>query len=237
VSTTEFVYQGNELDLFRHAENWKRYWSAQVRPYLGERVLEVGAGTGVNTPYLKNGNGAREWVCLEPDGNMAATIEARRQAKELAVTRVITGTIADIPSTAFFDTILYIDVLEHIEDDAAEVAAAARRLRPGGSLVVLSPAYAWLFSPFDAAIGHYRRYSAASLRAVARSELELVSLKHLDSIGMVASMGNRFVLKSEIPSLSQITLWDRFIVPISRFVDPLLANRFGKSIMAVWRRR
>jgi 16S rRNA A1518/A1519 N6-dimethyltransferase RsmA/KsgA/DIM1 with predicted DNA glycosylase/AP lyase activity len=70
MNTTGFVYEGNELELFRHAENWRRYWSAHVKPYLGQRVLEVGAGIGVNTPFLNKD--ALEWVALEPDRNMAA---------------------------------------------------------------------------------------------------------------------------------------------------------------------
>ena len=75
MSAAEFVYEGNELELFSRAENWKRYWSAHIRPHLGQRVLEVGAGTGVNTPFLNKG--ASEWVCLEPDRNMAAMLVER----------------------------------------------------------------------------------------------------------------------------------------------------------------
>jgi 2-polyprenyl-3-methyl-5-hydroxy-6-metoxy-1,4-benzoquinol methylase len=234
MSATHFVYEGGELDLFKRAENWKRYWSGQVRPHLGARVLEVGAGIGVNTPYLNHG--AEEWVCLEPDRNMAALLVARQRAKELGATRVIAGTIADLPREPSFDSIVYIDVLEHIEDDAAEIAAGAARLRPGGTLIVLSPAHAWLYSPFDAAIGHYRRYSAKGLRALACSDLELVNLRYIDSVGMLASMANSFFLKPEMPTLSQILIWDRLMVPVSRLLDPLFLYGVGKSIIAVWRR-
>lgn len=73
-------------------------------------------------------------------------------------------TLAALPRDSRFDTILYIDVLEHIADDRAELVEAARRLNPGGYLVVLSPAHQWLFTAFDAAIGHVRRYTAKSLR-------------------------------------------------------------------------
>ena len=68
-----FVYEGQELELFAHALNWKSYWSTLIKGYLGKRVLEVGAGMGANTPYL-NSNAA-EWVCLEPDERLAASIE------------------------------------------------------------------------------------------------------------------------------------------------------------------
>lgn len=230
-----FVYEGNELELFRHAENWKRYWSAQVRPHLGSRVLEVGAGIGVNTPFLYQG--AAEWVCLEPDSTMAATLAERQRTMPSAGTRTVAGVITDLPQEPSFDSIVYIDVLEHIADDAAEVAAATARLRPNGTLIVLGPAHSWLFSPFDAAIGHHRRYSPGALRALTRPELEVVSLRQLDAVGIMASLANSLLLRSQAPTLSQIMLWDRVMVPMSRLIDPLLAYRFGKSILAVWRRR
>lgn len=235
MSSADFVYQGSELELFARAVNWKRYWSAQVRKHLGQDVLEVGAGNGVNTPYLNRG--AREWVCLEPDKSMAQNLAQRQRANQLPATRVVAGTIADLPATPSFDSIIYIDVLEHIEDDAAEVAEAVQRLRPGGKLVVLGPAHNWLFSPFDKAVGHFRRYSAAELRALTPPELNLVSLRELDSVGILASLANRSALKQDVPTVSQILLWDRFIVPVSRLLDPLLLYNFGKTIMAVWQRR
>jgi 2-polyprenyl-3-methyl-5-hydroxy-6-metoxy-1,4-benzoquinol methylase len=76
----------------------------------------------------------------------------------------VNGTIAALESTGPFDTIIYLDVLEHIADDRAELACAARLLSPQGCVIVLSPAHQFLFSPFDQAVGHYRRYSRATLR-------------------------------------------------------------------------
>src|SRR5262249_1683595 len=133
-------------------------------------------------------------------------------------------------------SIVYIDVLEHIKDDSAEIEAATARLVPNGTLVVLAPAHTWLFSPFDLAIGHYRRYSAKTLRALTRPELKLISLQQLDSVGTIASLANKLMMRSDAPTRSQILLWDRVMVPSSRLLDPLLAYRFGKSIIAVWRR-
>ncbi len=230
---TRFEYRGAELELFSRARNWKQYWSAEIRPYLGPRVLEVGAGIGSNTGLLNQG--ATEWVCLEPDADQARILMARQRGVPGAQT--IVGVIGDIPSVPRFDSIVYIDVLEHIEDDRAEIAAAAARLRPGGALIVLSPAHSWLFSKFDTALGHFRRYSSEALLALTSPELEIVTVRQLDSVGMIASLANRLLLSSAMPTVSQILLWDRVMVPMSRLLDPLLAYRCGKSIIAVWRRR
>ncbi len=133
-----------------------------------------------------------------------------------------------------FDSILYIDVLEHIDADAQEVRDAARYLRPGGHLIVLSPAHEVLFSPFDAAIGHYRRYSRAMLARLTPPSMRIARLRYLDAAGMLASLGNRFLLRSGMPTPDQIRAWDRGLVPISRKVDRVLGYRVGKSALIVW---
>ena len=133
-----------------------------------------------------------------------------------------------------FDTILYIDVLEHIFDDQSELQRASAMLRAGGSLIVLSPAYGCLYTPFDRAIGHWRRYQKQTLEKAAPKECQLDTAIYLDSAGFWASAGNRLFLKQNMPTLRQIHFWDRYLVSISRVLDPLVLHSFGKSILAVW---
>ena len=137
----------------------------------------------------------------------------------------------------FFDSILYIDVLEHIRNDKKEVIKASQHLKANGNLVILGPAHQWLFTPFDAAIGHYRRYSKPTLKAVLPDDIEVIKLAYLDCVGLLASLGNKLVLRQSQPTLKQIKVWDRFMVPISRRLDPALGYRLGKSILLVGRKR
>ena len=190
-----FTYVGDELDLFSAATNWKTYLRARVAPHLGPEVLEVGAGFGGTTRFLCDGT-QRRWVCLEPDPALASRAgESIGRGGLPACCEAAVGTIADLPEGPSFDAILYIDVLEHIEDDAGEVARAAGRLRPGGRLIALSPAHPWLFTPFDEAIGHHRRYTRRTLAALTpASGLELARLDYLDAVGMLASLGNKLLL-------------------------------------------
>jgi hypothetical protein len=147
--------------------------------------------------------------------------------------------MADLNPTEQFDAILYIDVLEHIADDADEMRRAAAHLREGGRCIVLSPAHQWLFSEFDAAIGHHRRYSRKSLKAAGKGvdSLRLERLCYLDSCGLLASTANRLLLRQSMPGLRQILFWDRFLVRGSRLLDPLLFYGAGKSVLGVWTRR
>jgi hypothetical protein len=225
---TDFSYPGSELDVFAHAQNWKRYVASQLRPYLIGQVLEVGAGIGSNMEVCFDGS-QKEWICLEPDVNLAKRIPKKERCQ------IVVGTISDLPAGRKFDSILYYDVLEHIQDDRSELALAANRLSPGGYLSILSPAHQWLYTAFDNAIGHYRRYNKTSLASAGPSSLTLERLRYLDSAGMLASLANRLVMKSASPTVKQIQVWDRLLVPASRVLDPLCRHHLGKSILAVWR--
>lgn len=232
----DFHYVGTELELFSSATNWKQYLRRQVAPYLGRQVLEVGAGLG-GTTRLLCGPGQRSWVCLEPDSTLARSLGEKRDRGELpAFCEVVVGTLADIPADSTFDSLLYIDVLEHIEDDRGELERAAAHVSEGGHLVVLSPAHPWLFSPFDEAIGHFRRYTRTSLAALTPRPLVPTRCVYLDSVGLLASLGNRLLLRHSMPGARQIAFWDRVLVPGSRLVDPLVRYSLGKSVLCVWRR-
>jgi hypothetical protein len=229
-----FTYVGSELDVFSYAHRWKAYWAELLRPYLGPRVLEVGAGIGANIPGLFGGD-VRDWVALEPDTDLARQIERRVASGSLPENvRVTVGRLDALKDQQLYDAILYIDVLEHILDDVGELIRAADLLESHGRLIVLAPAHQWLFSPFDAAIGHHRRYNRSALSAIGPACCRLDLMRELDCIGLLASLANKMLLRQAIPSKKQIEMWDRALVPLSRWVDPLTGYRLGKSILAVW---
>jgi SAM-dependent methyltransferase len=233
---TNYTYVGTELELFSTATVWKSYFRRHVEPFLGARVLEVGAGMGGTTTLLCSPR-QDAWICLEPDAELARALSQAVTRGELPVNcQIVVGTLGQVPPASLFDTLLYIDVLEHIEDDRAELEQAAAHLKPGGYLVVLAPAHPGLFSPFDRAIGHYRRYTRSSLRALTPEGLVMVHSIYLDSIGMLASLGNRLLLSQSMPGPRQIAVWDKVMVHCSRLVDPLLGYSLGKSVLSVWKR-
>ena len=228
-------YVGTELELFRHANNWKAYYHHLLGPYLRGDVLEVGAGAGATTRALCDGS-QTSWFALEPDPALAAQIEAEHRSRPFPICfGVLTGTLEDLPVDRVFDTILYIDVLEHIEDDRGELLRASRHLRPRGRLIVLAPACPSLYSRFDAHIGHFRRYSKRSLARIAPSQLESESLFYIDSVGMLASAANRLLLRASLPTERQLRFWDSVLVPLSRLLDPIIRFRIGKTVVGVWR--
>jgi SAM-dependent methyltransferase len=233
---TAIPYSGNELELFADATVWRAYWQSQIVEFIGKRVLEVGAGLGAVVQSLP-GLAVEQWVALEPDPAMADRLSSL--ARSAALPGFCTprlGTTSDLADDERFDTVLYVDVLEHIEDDRAELARVARHLAPNGTLIVLAPAHQWLFSPFDAAIGHFRRYQLADLLALRPPQLTVARARYLDAAGLLTSLGNKLLLKQSAPTPAQIRLWDRVMVRVSRWLDPVVAFRLGKSVVVVWRK-
>jgi SAM-dependent methyltransferase len=236
MTETGFRYEGSELALFAEAIRWKAYFARILRPFAGASVLEVGAGIGGTTQALCTGAHER-WVCLEPDATLAARLDERIRAGELPpFCERGTGTLQDVPEDERFDTVVYVDVLEHVERDREELEHAVRHLNPGGHLVILAPAHPWLFSPFDEAVGHFRRYTRASLLDLGPPGTRVVLARYLDSVGLLASLANRAVLRKPLPTLRQVRTWDRYLVPCSRVLDPMLGYSVGKTVVVVRQR-
>lgn len=234
---TELSYIGDELAIFALARNWKAYFAVLLAPYIAGRVAEVGAGLGATTEALCDPARVQTWLCIEPDRTMAAELQHRRALGQLPERcEVFSGCLADLPAEPQFDTILYIDVLEHIEDDRRELETAAARLTAHGRVIVLSPAWPHLYSPFDRKIGHHRRYTKRRLADLDVAGLEVEAAYYADCAGYCASLANRLLLRQNLPSPAQVLFWDRRLVPVSRLLDPVFAWKLGRSVIAIWRK-
>lgn len=230
-------YIGNELELFKDAVNWKAYYKSAIDPYIHGDVCEVGAGIGGTTTALLNDK-VNSWLAVEPDESLSSKIAVEIKGHPNAEKVVVVhGILVDIEENKRFDSILYIDVIEHIEADKEEFLKAVNRLKPGGHLIILVPAFNFLYNPFDKAIGHFRRYDKPMLRSLAKdSGVQEKFMKYFDSMGFFASCANKFFINKSTPSKGNISMWDNLLVPFSKFVDPLLLRSFGKSLIGVWQK-
>ena len=200
----------------------------EIAPHLGRRVLEVGAGLGAVTRELvARGHTV---TALEPDPALFARLGA---AGTGATT--VNGTLDDAPVGAQFDTVLYVNVLEHIRDDAHELRRATSLLAPGGNIVVFVPALPALYGTMDEVSGHHRRYRRAELGAVfASAGLELRVLRGFDTVGVVPYWLMYRVLRRRTLGGASVGLYDRVIVPMSRAVGRVTRGRGpGKNLVAV----
>jgi SAM-dependent methyltransferase len=228
-----YQYVGAELELFSAAVGWKRYLQSQLAPFIRGDVLDVGAGLGTTARSLCSPR-HRSWLLLEPDARFKSRLDEISSKCGACDVRAQNGTLSDLAPDLRFDTILYVDVLEHIDDDAGELERARVHLRRGGSLIVVSPAFAMLMSPFDRSLGHIRRYTRRSLTRAFPRTLRQRHVRYLDSVGALAALANRLILRQSMPTPAQVAVWDRVFVSLSRALDPVLHRWFGRSIVAVY---
>jgi Methyltransferase domain len=234
---THIDYIGDELTVCALANRWKRYFCSTIARYTYGKVAEVGAGLGSTTQAICNSCTSESWLCIEPDEKNADRLEELRTQGDLPqYCKIHCGILADLPIKPQFDTILYIDVLEHIEDDYRELTCATSHLTKGGHIIVLSPAWPHLYSSFDRKTGHHRRYTKRSLNAIRIAGLRTDTIFYLDSVGYLASLANKLILNQPLPTESQIMFWDRTMIPFSRVLDPIIGWQFGRSVVAVWQK-
>jgi SAM-dependent methyltransferase len=228
-------YQGKELEIFKKATNWKNYIASMLSSFLSGTVMEVGAGIGSNINFLDQ-NDIQEWFLVEPDPGFGDILSNKIRLGELpAKCRVIQGTISSVPGHLLFNTILYIDVIEHIEEHEKEIETAISHLRPGGFLIILAPAHPGLYSEFDKTIGHYRRYTLQQAQSLFPTDKgTFVKACYIDHVGYFLSFLNRWIFRKSSPSINTVQVWDRWLVPVSRKIDKLFGYRYGKSLLLVW---
>jgi SAM-dependent methyltransferase len=223
------------LEVTREARNYNTWVYGRARPFLGRRILDVGAGIGTFTELaLADG---RDVTALEPDASFAAALEAEFGAHPRA--RIVCATAEAFRDRAPspFDAVISFNVLEHIADDESALQAARDLLRPGGHLLLLVPAHPLLLGDVDRALGHVRRYSRKPFgRLLQAAGFDVETLHHVNPVGALGWLIT-FRLRSwpeEWPR-AQYKTFDR-LVPALRLLDRLPVP-VGLSLWAVARRR
>jgi SAM-dependent methyltransferase len=220
------------LGTARHFFDWVL---DEFEPYLHGSVLEVGAGRGTITRLLADRYPELRLVALEPADNVFGELSSFA-ALSPGVT-ACQATLADYrpDGDRLFDAVMYLNVLEHIEDDAAELRLASAALRPGGAVLVFGPAMEVLYSELDHRAGHYRRYDTDRLRGLLEDAgLEPISVSYFDVLGVLPYLVVYRLLRRDAISGGSMWGYDRVLIPLSRLVQKAVpAPPLGKNVIAV----
>jgi glycosyltransferase involved in cell wall biosynthesis len=206
----------------------------KIAPYLGQRVLEVGSGTGNMTPYLLG----RELVVVSD--NNPRYLALLRNTFERTPNVAVCSLALDSPDLCSlaefrFDTIVVLNVLEHIADDVRTLVRLREILEPNGRVVVISPILMRLFSPMDRALGHFRRYERGELDAkLVQAGFTIERVSYYNIPGMIGWYLNfRILRRRTVPGFqSRLNDW---LVPVLRF-EERLRPRIGMSVLVVGRK-
>lgn len=210
----------------------------QFRPWLGQRILEVGCGVGGIVSLL----GRRECIFgIDVDPEVLAharerfrdRLECRFAVADLG--RLTAEELAELERQRF-DTVLCINVLEHVRDDIGALQTLERLLVPGGTLALLVPAHLALYGPYDRVDGHWRRYDKAYLRTLlSHTSLRLVRLHYFNAVGAIGWWVRYRWLRKQVHDQSHFGRMNR-LLPIVRPLESWLRPPFGLSLVAVCRR-
>lgn len=219
------------LETLSQAENFNAQVWGRVEPYLGKRVLEVGMGIGIFTERLLAGRELVVGVEL-----VAEFLDAARERLSgrpgLEMHQADMG--AGIPSflaDRTFDTIVCMNVLEHIEDDERTLRDFRTLLAPGGRLVLVVPQYPWLYNGLDSNDGHFRRYTRADLRAkLERAGLPVEATGQFNMTAIAGWFVNGTLLgRKDLPT-GQMKLYD-VLAPLLFRLEALIGPPLGLSLL------
>ena len=220
------------LETLERAENYNRWVVSLVRPHLGDDPVELGSGLGYQTRLLLSA-GVPRVTLSEPTAEAVEELEQRYARDPRVRCRVID--MADPPSGTH-SAAYAINVLEHVPDDVGALARTKALVRDGGKVVVFVPAFPIGMSRFDREIGHYRRYTRASLRAVfLEAGLEPEVVRYVNAPGLLAWIVWMRLLRRRPADGWALTLWDRWVVPLTRALERRREPPFGQSVFGVGR--
>lgn len=218
-------YEGTAvLETMAEAANYNAWLAgvviAEARAAAGGRVLDFGAGCGTTAGAVTAAGFAVD--CVEPDGCLRERLRAAGLPAHAA-----------LPDDRRYDFIYSLNVLEHVDEDRRQLRALRSALRPGGRLLLYVPAFMCLYSAFDRAVGHRRRYRRGDLCArLADAGFTVTSAAYADSLGFLAGLAYR-VAGPRDGSLDRrgLTLYDRAVFPLSRRLDRVTGRLVGKNLL------
>lgn len=223
-------YTGTDnLEIMSCAVNYNAYLlglvEREARP--GMALLDFGAGIGTFAARL--GERGHQVLCIEPDARQAAMIEARGLRNHRA--------LADCAPESI-DLAYSFNVFEHIEADVQAMAELRRVLKPGGRLLAYVPALQWLYTSMDAKVGHVRRYTRASLQgALSEAGFTVQHCHYADSVGVAATLAYKLFGRADGAINEQaLKTYDRFVFPLSRWIDRATGRVGGKNVWALAQR-
>jgi SAM-dependent methyltransferase len=232
MSDVEFTYSGTELDALAEVRNYYAWVLHHLRPHIGRNVVEVGAGIGTFSRFVLRGTGVREMVLIEPAVNNFPVLE-QRFAEEPRV-RLIHGYLEDVDELLGADSLIAVNVLEHVPDDERFLAAAHTHLRDGGKILLFVPAMPLLFGTLDEAFDHFRRYTGPELDArLQRAGFRNIQLRRMNALGVLSWWIAGRLLRRRTLAPRHVRLYDRWLIPVIRRMESAWEPPFGQNLLAI----
>jgi len=221
------TYNGWELDSFDKAKNFRKYQFEIISKYIRGETAEVGAGTGLNVKYyIKN---AKRLNIFEPSKKLFKILEANLNNSKIFKFNKIFNLQKNK-----YDTIIYLDVIEHIKNDKIEVLKAFKSLKKNGHLIINVPAFQFLYSQFDREVGHFKRYNEKDfIKMFYNVNYSKIIFKKYDILGFILSFISKILNTNVKKNFSQKIWFWNLLIPMSKIIDKITFNLLGKSLLII----
>jgi SAM-dependent methyltransferase len=216
--------------------NYNNWVFSMYKDYVGKRILDIGSGYGTFINFVSD----REYVAaIEPSEECYKYLTA-----EFSKNKHIDIFKSDVNDPATLrtlrekkiDTVICLNVLEHIEDDKKVLRNINGLLVPGGKFILFVPALRAIYGTLDEALGHYRRYDKKELELMLEEAgFKIVKSRYVNFTGAFSWFLYSRVLKAKSPAEKRIIFYDRFVVPVVSLIENFIRLPFGQSILIIAR--
>lgn len=246
METTNYDYDGVDpigegtLEALAGAQNFNKWMYDTIAPYVKGELMEIGSGIGNISAFFLNNKvnttltDLRTNYCEILQTKFGSYPNLRGIKKVDLVQPEFEKTYADLIGK--FDSIVALNVVEHIEDHELAIRNCYKLLRPGGHIIILVPAYQFLYNRFDKELGHFRRYTRKKLRNLIASQgFDIIFSTYFNSVGMAGWFVSGSVLKKKMIPEGQLKLYNK-LVPAFKVADKIVFKQMGLSTIAVGRK-
>lgn len=226
------TYQGlSTLEILEEAKNYNMWIAQQFLPYAKSPLLEIGSGTGnLSRLFLR-----RKHVTLsDVDKGLVKNLKKkfakkfRPTIKQLDISHTVAKT-----HVGKYQSILAINVLEHVKSDTKAFANITQMLQKGGKLLLLVPAKKFAYTQLDKSLGHYRRYEKDTLRKkIEKAGLHIEKIYFFNIVGLISWTIRDKIERGNYMKPYQIKLFDT-IVPFLKIVEQVIRPPVGISLIAI----
>jgi hypothetical protein len=235
----EFSYPGRELEAMAGAYNYHRWILEIFKPYLGKQLVEVGAGRGSFSELILGTHDCDRLSLVEPSAELYQELTSRigrlkTDTEMNCYQQTFAAAASLIKERQAPDSVIYVNVLEHIADDELELKTINRTLVLGGRVFLFVPALPKLYGAFDDRVGHVRRYTRSELdKKLLAAGFKLVLSKYFDFTGIAPWWVKYCLLRSDNMPGSSVKFYDRFVIPFVSRIETLISPPLGKNIIAI----
>jgi SAM-dependent methyltransferase len=220
------------LDTLQDAKNYSGWIQELIAPHINGRILEVGAGRGTYSTFFADRG---HLTALEPSAAHCEVLRERLHDYPSAV--VINAQLDGTAAPGSYDTVVCLNVLEHIADDHRALNDIYEALAPGGKIILWVPAFEALYSSFDRQIGHFRRYRRNELQALIHNVgFQQVAARYTNLPGFFAWWMVVKMLRIKPTAGRLSAIYDRWFIPVIRRVERFARPPLGQSLLVVAQR-